>query len=69
MNLIRKTYTLSEGTIQKLEEIITKSVEKNLNLTESTLVRLALAEGLPIVTEKLNLQEISLDEQRTIEAV
>lgn len=69
MKLLRKTYTISDGTIRRLEEIIEKSVEKNLHLTESVLVRLALAEGLPLIAEKLNIEETSLDEQRTIEEV
>jgi hypothetical protein len=69
MELKRKTFTLSDNTIYQIDTIVTKSIQKDLHLTESTLVRLALAEGLPIVAEKLNLKEVKSNDQREITLV
>ena len=69
MELKRKTFTLSDNTIEQLDTIVAKSIEKDLHLTESTLVRLALAEGLPIVAGKLNLEQVKSNDQREITLV
>jgi len=69
MKLQRKTFTLSDDTILLLDTIVADSAKRDVHLTESILVRLALREGLPVIVEKLNLDGAIFDDKREIAVV
>lgn len=52
----RKTYSLSTQITEKITTIQEQTKKAGLNLDASTIVRLALQEGLPKVTEILTLE-------------
>lgn len=60
--LMRKTYTLGPGLIDQLGYIVSQAAENDLNVSESTVVRLALIKGLPLVCESLGLEVKETDD-------
>ena len=52
----RKTYTLSEQITEQIEDLQEKSKQNGTILDASTIVRLALLQGLPMVAENLFLE-------------
>jgi len=64
-----KTYSLTPEITEKIEEIQIQTKKTGLNLDASTIVRLALTEGLPKVTELLSLEIPKGDNQRQIALV
>lgn len=69
MKLQRKTFTLSDDTIRLLDDIVADSAQKDVHLTESILVRLALREGLPVIVEKLHLDGAIFNDKPAIALV
>lgn len=61
MENVRKTYTLSAGLVEKVERLQDEAQKLDLNLSESTIVRLALTRGLPLAAESLGLEVTSQD--------
>ena len=55
MQLIRKSFCLSEGTEDMLKKLVIQSITNRAPFSEGAIVRLALEIGLPIVASRLNL--------------
>lgn len=52
----RKTFSLGTNLIEKIQEIQDQTTKNGTNLDASTIVRLALLEGLPILLKQLALE-------------
>lgn len=64
-----KTYSLTEQLTTKIEELQNQTKQNGTNLDASTIVRLALNEGLPRVAEILTLETSQSDHNREIALV
>jgi len=51
-----RTYSISEQTIEQIEELKEKTNQLGLHFDASTIVRIALVRGLPLVLENLSLE-------------
>lgn len=57
----RKTFSLGTNLIEKIQEIQDQTTKNGTNLDASTIVRLALLEGLPILLKNLALEYLKND--------